>query len=275
MAPELGRIGPLTIRTYTLFLDAAIIIGLLLMAWFGWQRDERPARWVDAGLLAIIGGLIVGRLGHVAIHWSYFSSQLIEVPQVWRGGLNWHGAVLGGVVTLWIYHKQMQVSWVTLLEAAALILPIGALFVYTGCLMVSCGHGAEVITLADYPPLIAAELPDLYGVVAPRLTSQGYGVALSILLLLSSLGLAGVLQPRGLRFWIVLGLLSLGTFGIGFTRGDEVPMVGILRLDQVLDLLMALAAFVSLFFTWRSGRVEQQEAKPTSKKRVLGAYNAD
>jgi hypothetical protein len=47
------------------------------------------------------------------------------------------------------------------------------------------------------------------------------------------------------RFWLVLALLALGTFGIGFTRGDSVPMVGGLRLDQVLDLLTAAGALAT------------------------------
>lgn len=276
MVPELGRLGPITIRTYTLLLNVAVIISLMLLAWFGWQRGQRPSRWVDGGLWALGAGLVTARLGHVLIHWSYFSQHLAEAPQIWRGGLDWHAAVLGGMAALAIYQRQTEISWTALLEALALILPISALFIYTGCLMVSCGHGTEVITLANYPPLIAAELPDLYGVVAPRLTSQGYGIAMSLILLVVSLVLAGILRQQGLRFWILLALLSLGAFGIGFTRGDEIWSVGILRLDQVLDLIIAMLAVVGLFTTWRSGlgqTPEQPEAG--NRTRVLGAYNAD
>lgn len=275
MAPELGSIGPITIRTYTLLLDAAIIIGLLLLAWFGWQRSERPAQWVDAGLWTLAAGLVSARLGHVAIHWGYFAEHVNEIPQIWLGGLDWHLAVLGGMVALAIYQRNTNISWKALMEAFALIVPIGAVFMYTGCLMVSCGHGTEVITLADYPPLIAAELPDLYGVVAPRLVSQGYGIAWSVIVLALSLIFAGVFRQKGLRFWLVLALLSLGIFLIGFTRGDAVRSVGPLRLDQVLDIIMMLIGLVGFFVSWQGSPASKEQPDQGDSVRILGAYHAD
>jgi hypothetical protein len=113
--------------------------------------------------------------------------------------------------------------------------------------MTSCSHGWEVESLASYPPGIAAELPDLYGVMAPRLASQADGVALAIATLGVSLALEKRLRQRPvLRFWTVLGLIAAGVFVIGFTRGDEVLLVGELRLDQALDLVIVGMAVVGI-----------------------------
>jgi phosphatidylglycerol:prolipoprotein diacylglycerol transferase len=195
--------------------------------------------------LAAVGGIVGGRLGHVGIHWQYFAEHPEGIVKVWQGGLDWHGAALGGLLALLLVCRVRGAGFRQVSDALAFILPMGAALTYTGCLMVSCGHGREVASLADYRPPIALELPDLYGVVAPRLASQLYGVVLSLLLI----GVAGLLAWRiaqaGVRFWLVLALLALGTFGIGFTRGDSVPMVGALRLDQVLDLLVAAGALAA------------------------------
>ena len=242
MLPELGRIGPVVLRTYTLLLDLAILVGLGLLALFGHFSGEKPSRWVDAGLGAIAGGIVLGRLGHVAIHWAYFSEHMVEIAQVWRGGIDWHGAVVGGLAALAVGCRLLGLNFRAVTDALSFILPMGAALTYSGCLMVSCGHGREVASLADYPRFLVAELPDLYGVVAPRLASQLYGVVLSLLLIVVAGILAWRVQRQGVRFWIVLGLLGLIAFGIGFTRGDAVPPVGSLRLDQVLDLgIVALA----------------------------------
>jgi phosphatidylglycerol:prolipoprotein diacylglycerol transferase len=245
MLPDF-RIGQTIIRSYALMLDVAIIVGLLLLGVFGaLDDDKRPAAWVDAGLGALVGGIVGGRLGHVAIHWQYFAEHPEGIVKVWQGGLDWHGAVLGGLLALLLVCRVRGVGFRQISDALAFILPMGAALANTGCLMVSCGHGREVASLADYHPPIALELPDLYGVVAPRLASQLYGVVLSLLLI----GVAGLLAWRitqvGVRFWLVLALLALGTFGIGFTRGDSVPMVGALRLDQVLDLLISAGALAA------------------------------
>jgi phosphatidylglycerol:prolipoprotein diacylglycerol transferase len=245
MLPDF-RVGQTIIRSYALMLDVAIIVGLLLLGVFGaLNDDQRPAAWVDAGLGALVGGIVGGRLGHVGIHWQYFAEHPEAIVKVWQGGLDWHGAALGGLLALLLVCRVRGAGFRQVSDALAFILPMGAALTYTGCLMVSCGHGREVASLADYRPPIALELPDLYGVVAPRLASQLYGVVLSLLLI----GVAGLLAWRiaqaGVRFWLVLALLALGTFGIGFTRGDSVPMVGALRLDQVLDLLVAAGALAA------------------------------
>jgi len=276
MAPELGHIGPIVVRTYSLFLNLAIITGLGLLTWFGWQLEDAPTRWVDAGLSALAGGIVFGRLGHAAIHWAYYSAHLNEVPQFWRGGLDWHGAVLGGIGALAIYCRVRSMRWRLVSDVFSLIVPAGTLFIYTGCLMVSCGHGLEVRSLADYPPLIAAEMPNLYGVVAPRLLSQGYGIVLSVILIVFSLLLSTVVTRRGIRLWIVLALLGLGVFGIGFTRGDAVPMVGILRLDQILDLLTLIIGLLGAGLAWQGGIVITEDTEQKTRRiRVLGAYDAD
>ncbi|MGF1504384.1 MAG: prolipoprotein diacylglyceryl transferase [Chloroflexi bacterium] len=247
MLPELGRIGPLTLRTYTVLLDTAIITGLVLM--FVQARrfsGEQPAHWVDAGLGALLLGIVAGRLGHVGIYWHYFTDHRSEIIQVWLGGIDWHTAVIGGVAGLLIVSAWRGISFARLSDAAALTLPIGVILTYLGCLSTSCGHGREVGSLADYPPLVAAELSDLYGVVAPRLSSQLYGAVLGVVLLLVFFLVARCVQREGIRLWVLLILLGLGAFGIGFTRGDSIPMVGGLRLDQLLDLSISALAFIGL-----------------------------
>jgi phosphatidylglycerol:prolipoprotein diacylglycerol transferase len=251
MMSELGHLGPITIRTYTLLLDAALLVGLGALAWRGWKIAEAPARWIDAGLGAIVGGLVLARLGHVAVHWTYFSEHQDEIAQVWKGGLNWHGAIVGGLIGLAAVGAWRGVPFRRAGDALALVLPLGAALTWAGCLASTCGHGREVRSLADYPTPLVGELPDLYGVVAPRLASQLYGVAFGLALFGVGLVLARIVRGSGVRLWIILALLGLGTFAIGFTRGDLVPTVGTLRLDQVLDLgIVALGVIGTIAAAW-------------------------
>ena len=240
MMPSLGQLGPITLRTYTLLLDLALLIGLGALIWQGWRIDDEPARWVDAGLFALVLGIAAARALHVTIHWAYFVDHQRQIVKIWRGGLDWHGAVIGGLAGLALGALVRRVRFRLLTDTCATLLPLCAAIIYTGCLMASCGHGREVRTLADYPPLVALELPDLYGVTAPRLSSQLYGVALGLALLPIAYLLSKLIRRAGVRFWPMLALLGVGAFWIGFTRGDAVPVYdtiyGPLRLDQILDL---------------------------------------
>jgi len=254
MQPVLGQFGPLTLRTYTVLLDVAVLVGLAALAWQGWRVEDAPARWLDAGLSALVLGLVGGRLGHVTIHWAYFTANRNEIAEVWRGGLDWHGAVVGGLLGLGLYCFARRLSFRLVADVLALPLALGAALVWVGCLAEGCAYGAEVRSLADYPSPIVAELPDLYGITAPRFTSQLYGALLGVGLMLPAWLLGLLIQRVGIRLWAVLLPLALGVFAIGYTRGDVVPVAYGLRLDQVLDLGVAALALVGLVVTVATSR---------------------
>jgi phosphatidylglycerol---prolipoprotein diacylglyceryl transferase len=256
MPPELGQFGPITIRTYTLLLDLAILIALGVLTWQGWALDDAPVRWLDAGLWALAGGILGGRLTHVAVHWQYFSEYPAEIPAVWEGGIDWHGAVLLGLLVLVIACLRLGVSFRRISIRLAYLLPVGAILANVGCLASGCGHGREVALLAGYPPYIAAELPDLYGIIAPRFQTQLFGIAFNFILLIVAFSLGRAPRLAPLALWIVLALSGAGTFAIDFTRGDALPMVGNFRLDQVFDLVVALVGLVGLVKEQWSSRTD-------------------
>lgn len=264
MIPEIARIGPIAIHTYTLLLDAGILAGLALLAWAGWRDERRPNAWLDAGLGALVGGIAAGRLVHVAVHWNYFFEHLADAARIWQGGIDWHGAVIGGLAGLWLASRWRRVDVLAALGALAYGLPVGAALVYNGCLASGCAHGQEVASLAGYPPVVVAELPDLFGIVVPRYASQLYGAAWSLLLIAASWPLAKAVRRPGPRFFITLALVTAGAFGVGFTRGDAVPAVGPLRLDQALDLLIIALSVAGAALTGRMEPTPGPESPSTT-----------
>jgi phosphatidylglycerol:prolipoprotein diacylglycerol transferase len=253
MAPEFARFGSVSFRTYSLILDAAILIVLGVLAWQGQRRESRGTAWLDAGLGALAGGILLGRVGHVAVYWQYYSQHMDQVVQLSHGGIDWHMTVIGALIGMALVCRWRKLGFREITDVLALVLPLGAALFYTGCLMTSCGHGYEVESLAEYPPLVVMELPDLFGVIAPRLASQVYGIAWSVVVMALTFALIRRIERKGVRLWVVLALLTIGAFAIGFTRGDEAPYVAGLRLDQILDLgvlvFCILMAWIMLFRT--------------------------
>src|SRR3989304_1005980 len=81
-----------------------MLLGLGTTLGLSWVRGqalpERRLREVDAGLLALLGGLIGGRMAFVAADWAYFQSNRGEIPLIHLGGTSWAGALVGGLVAL-------------------------------------------------------------------------------------------------------------------------------------------------------------------------------
>lgn len=244
-------IGPWTFPTFNLFLGLAVLVS----AGIGLRRTSHPGMIANLYLVALAGAVVGAHLFHVLLNWDYFADALNEATMISLGGLDWHGAVLGGIVGLYLALKIQHFvgtrralsvteipSFPALLDSLTPALPLIGLAGWWGCLAASCGYGAEVDNLSHYPAFAVAETADVYGIVVPRYNTQIFGLILSALVLLfvALLFWRGWLRYR--RFWLTLAFLSVGMFVIGFFRGDHTLMLAGLRGDQLLDLLFVAAA---------------------------------
>jgi phosphatidylglycerol:prolipoprotein diacylglycerol transferase len=227
-----------TLQTYTL----ALAMGIGASAAFGLYRvRKRPGALVDVGLGALIGGVALARLEHVLLNWNYFAYNVSEAFQLNAGGLDWHGALLGGLLGGFVASRWRQVNSRDLLDATTLALPLIAHAAWYGCWAANCAYGVEVDTLAHFPAWAVSEAADIYGIAEPRYNTQIYGLWLSAALLVVAVILLWRGWLRGARFWLILALFSAGMFVIGFFRGDYTLMLNGLRLDQWFDAIVGIS----------------------------------
>jgi phosphatidylglycerol---prolipoprotein diacylglyceryl transferase len=242
-------IGPWTFQTFTLFLALATLAGAVLAL----RRTANPGAAADVYLAASIGAIVGARLFHVLLNWDYFAEALNEAANISLGGLDWHGAVVGGSVGLYggvrirnVAARKRDLSpplrFSDLLDSLTFVLPLLGLGGWWGCLAANCGYGAEVDNLSNYPSWAVSERGDVYGIAAPRYDTQAFGLILSlfILVLVILVFWRGWLRHR--RFWLTLALFCMGMFAIGVFRGDHVMMFAGIRGDQILDVLVFASA---------------------------------
>jgi prolipoprotein diacylglyceryltransferase len=113
---------------------------------------------------------------------------------------------------------------------------------------------------------LAIDAPDWYGLTNPRWPTQLIGAAWALLIFLWLWFTRKKAWPAGTRYWLFIAAYSLGAFALGFTRGDDVPLIGGWRIDQLLDALLvggALIALVRLRLKRHSApQVDQPAATP-------------
>lgn len=232
-------VGPFSASTYNLLVSIAAVLSMAVFMWRARAKTgARLNHLADACVAALIAGLIASRLLHVGLNWVYFQDHTAEILQFRSGGLNWHGAVLGGIIGLYAATRWHRLAYMDVLDAAAFTLPIIAFAAWWGCGAAHCSFGAEVDNLSNYPGWLVWEERDLSNTIAPRYAVQPIGMALSgvVLFLLIS-----IRQLRGL-FAVALLLMTAMMFGLGSLRGDDTLMVAGLRADQWLDVLFLLFA---------------------------------
>ena len=134
--PVALSLGPLVIRWYAL----AYIFGLL-GAWFFMKKLaihaaashtpflKKPESLDDYVVWLACGVILGGRLGYVFFYNpSYYLSNPDEILAVWRGGMAFHGGLLGVICATIIFCRRHGISTFALLDLAAVTAPFGLMW---------------------------------------------------------------------------------------------------------------------------------------------------
>lgn len=269
MYPVVFETGPILISVLT----GAILLALGAIAWQAHRRaDAEPIRWLDVGLAAVLAGVVGARLLHVALEWDYFSQHTGEIIRLRTGGMAWHGALATGLPAAAIAARLRGVALRPWTDAAALAWPVGVAGAWLACRRAGCGYGYEVRSLADWPAWLVEELPDVYGLSAPRLDLQAGGVLFGLGLLAVALAMTWRGWLPGLRLWVVLALTGLGMALLGFFRADPAHTVYNRRIDQIFDLTLLLSSTLIGGGLWL---LDRRSAEPESESRKDDRHERD
>lgn len=121
---------PIDIRWYGLMYVIAFIFGQIILTRFARRGflPLPPAKVADLVLYMVFGVLLGGRIG-----FALFYDQELLAPgnlvQVWKGGLAFHGGLLGVIIAmLWFAHRN-KLNAMRLGDAIAMAVPPGVFFV--------------------------------------------------------------------------------------------------------------------------------------------------
>src|SRR5688500_10079293 len=185
--PVSFAIGPVAVRWYAL----AYIAGLLFAWWYvrrlvaqrpEGQRPMEPKDIDDLLFWATLGVVLGGRLGYVLFYKpGYYIDHLDEVLLLWKGGMSFHGGLLGVIAAMaWIAYSRGR-SFLSVSDLAATGTPVG---LFLGRLS-NFVNGELWGRVSDVP--WAMVFPDPAAGGLPRHPSQLYQAVLEGLLLFAFL----------------------------------------------------------------------------------------
>ncbi len=237
---------------FTLWVGLGAALGLWRIARSSPQRQA--GIWVNAGLWLLFACLAGARLFYVWINRAYFTDHLVEIPQVWLGGLSWPGAVGAAWLAL-IYLAltyrparggRVPVGWLG--DLLYPLLPPLSITTWMGCWMAGIAYGppAPEGTWWAVPSLDESGAYTLHWPLQPL-------AALSLLAFFWLLETrVRPLRPPGRLSGLATCGLLLHLLAASLLRGDPVPVWdGGLRMDTWMALfflacLLALAVLSSV-----------------------------
>jgi phosphatidylglycerol:prolipoprotein diacylglycerol transferase len=143
MHPELFTIPftSLTVKSYGLML----VIGFLAAVWVikRLTRDFTPRSdlVLNAGLYALLAGLVGSRIFYVLHHFSEFRGNWLSVIAVWKGGLELLGGGLPAMLVILLYLRFYKLPARKYMDAVAIGLLVALSFGRIGCFLNGCCYG--------------------------------------------------------------------------------------------------------------------------------------
>jgi phosphatidylglycerol---prolipoprotein diacylglyceryl transferase len=146
--PEIVNIFGIPLKYYGLLFLAGLVLCLNILKRI--YKKENLSSQAHEALFsyALIGILVGARLGHCLFYdFDYYSHHLLEIfLPIQKGpdgvyhftgfaGLASHGGGIGLVIMLLLYARKYAIPFMTVLDAIAIVLPLGGTFIRLGNLM--------------------------------------------------------------------------------------------------------------------------------------------
>ncbi len=214
------------IRWYGIIIATGIMLAVLYCSMLAKKEGENSEIITDLVLYALPVTVVFARLYYVAFSWDSYKNDLSSIYKIWEGGIAIYGAVIGAILTAWVYCKAKKLNTLKIFDICCLGLMIGQFIGRWGNFVNCEAYGG----LCTYPwgMSINGEAP-----VHPTFLYESLWNLVGFVLL-------SILHRKrpfyGYTFFCYLSWYGLGRFFIEGLRTDSLYL-GPLRVSQIVAFL--------------------------------------
>jgi len=190
-------------------------------------------------------------LYYVIFNWSYYKNDISAIINIRQGGLAIHGAIIGGLIVLWILVKKYQVNFWKVVDIIAPSLILGQ----------AIGRWGNFINQEAYGKIVSSEYYNKFpGFIKQQMYIDGYYrqptfLYESIWNLLIFIILIFLRRRKFIKdgdvFALYLILYSSARFFIEKMRTDSLIFEGIM-VARLISLLMIFIGVIIIFLRHRN-----------------------
>ncbi|MBQ6841422.1 MAG: prolipoprotein diacylglyceryl transferase [Bacilli bacterium] len=257
MNPYIFEIGNFSLRWYTALILVGVLLGIGLVMKEGKRFGINKDFLFNMAFWAIIFGIIGARIYYVIFNYSLYKGDLMAMFKIWEGGLAIHGGILAGALTVFLYCKKYNVSFVRVTD-----LCVPALLLAQGI-----GRWGNFFNGEAHGP--ATSLAHLQSLHLPEFIIEGMnisGIYYEPTFLYESIacliGFIVIIIIRRFKY-VKIGTLtsiylmyySVIRFFIESLRTDSL-MLGGFKVAQIVSVVLFLVGLISTMIISRKGRFE-------------------
>lgn len=191
-----------------------------------------------------VGGILGGRIGYILFYaFNDFLTDPLLIFKTWNGGMAFHGGIIGLIIALFFFAKKVKLPFLTMLDFAAPLAPLGIVFGRIGNFINSELWGR--VTTVPWGMVFPNGGP------LPRHPSQFYEAMMEgVFLFIVVWWYSAKLRPKGTISALFILVYGITRFGCEFFRSPDSHIGFIafnwLTMGQLLSLPMIFIGIAML-----------------------------
>lgn len=250
----------LPIRWYALAYITGLLVSLYLIKYFLRHNTNSTVSYKnldDLFTYMIFGIILGGRFGYILFYnFTYYLSHIIEIFQIWHGGMSFHGGLIGSIIALFLWCKKYKKNFLYMSDILCTCAPIGLFF----------GRIANFINGELYGRITTSKLgiifPNTNGI--PRYPSQLFealteGLVLFIVLMCLR-RIKAIKNRYGLTAFIFVGGYAVSRILVENFREPDAQIGFIskhITMGQILSTPMLLLSIIGIVWLLRKNPKEE------------------
>ncbi len=118
VSPVLLELGPIVVRWYGLMFAISVLTGFYYLRKHALNKGFSEDIIFTLFMIILVFLVVGARAVFVATNWPYFMENPHLIIRIDQGGLAFHGGLLGGILSSWIYCRLKNLNWWALADLA-------------------------------------------------------------------------------------------------------------------------------------------------------------
>lgn len=263
---EINLFG-IEITYFGILLGVAILFGIVLTMWLAHRSGQEAEEYLNLSIFVIIAGIIGARLYYVLFGFGQFKGDWMKIFNLRSGGLAFYGALIAGVIAVFIYCKRQGLIVWKVLDTIVPALLVGQILGKLGNFFNREAFGEytdglfamqlpiDSVRAVDVTEKMRQNVEKIDGVNMIQVSpSFLYEIILCLLILIGLLIYRRFEVYKGEIFLLYIISYGAGRFFIEMGRVDKLrTLIFKLPVSQVVAVVSVVIAMILLAVTYRSG----------------------
>lgn len=239
-------LGFIQIYWYSIMILIGMLFGLAVIYREIKKQNINSDFFTNLAFYAIIIGIISARAYYVLFNLDYYSQNVLEIFEIWNGGLAIHGGLLGGGLFALFYCKKYKVNTYKILDICVVGLILAQAIGRWGNFFNQEAYGM----LTTKEALISQHIPD-FVIKGMYINGSYYQPTFLYESVWNVIGFVVLLIVRKACKYLKTGQLtgiylvwySIGRIFVEGLRGDSL-MFGSIKVAQLVSLILIIAGII-------------------------------